>query len=214
MSESSAYDFETARGYSIIAFNKGLGDARWGDIEQVGNELKERIAALDRPVFMLDLSRMEFMGSSIVALIVRLWKTVQENQGGMVVVNSSNMTKEVLEIAGLNRIWTIVATREEAASLLSQPPFQKASGLSAFFLAILGWVAAAGAVGLLLMRQRQIEIMDGLDGERTQILAYCCAGVAAIVGLVAAFRDTRIWRVLGILLILVAGSLVALAAFT
>jgi anti-anti-sigma factor len=112
MADVPPYEYDTSKGYAVVVFNPALGDCRWGDIEQVGTEIKERLVALERPSFLLDLTRLEFMGSSVVALIVKLWKAAQEKEGDMVVVNSSSMIGEVLEIAGLTRVWKIVDSHE------------------------------------------------------------------------------------------------------
>lgn len=211
MSQIPAYDFDTTKGYAVVSFNPSLSDARWGDIEQVGVELKERLVAQERPVFLLDLTRMEFMGSSIVALIVKLWKTTQEREGDMVVVNNSTMIGEVLEIAGLTRVWKIVDSRDEAEQMLGVKSFTPASPMSRFFLAVLGWVSAAGALYFVVAPKKQLL---QIDPQTAQILAFTFGGIAAIAGIVAAIRDRQVWRLLGILLVLVAvGVSVAAAGF-
>jgi anti-anti-sigma factor len=209
MSHTTTYDYDTANGYVVVSFNPSLGDCRWGDIERVGAEIKERLIALDRPVFLVDLTRLEYMGSSMVALIVKLWKTTQEKNGDMVVVNSSTMIAEVLEIAGLTRIWKIVDSREAAERLLGVGSFGSASPMSRFFLAILGWVMAAGAAYFVVAPQKQLI---AIDPKTAQILVYTCGCIAVIAGLVAAIRDQRVWRLLGILLVIVATGVVVAAA--
>jgi len=203
MADVPAYEYEMAKGYAVVAFNPSLGDCRWGDIEKVGAEIKERLVALDRPSFLLDLTRLEFMGSSVVALIVKLWKAAQEKEGEMVVVNSSTMIGEVLEIAGLTRVWKIVNTHEEAEQILGVTTFTPASPMAIFFLAILGWVTAAGALFFVVAPRKQLL---ELDPQTAKMLAFTCGGVAIIAGLVATVRDRGVWRLLGILLVIVAAG--------
>jgi anti-anti-sigma factor len=175
MADVPPYEYDTSKGYAVVVFNPALGDCRWGDIEQVGTEIKERLVALERPSFLLDLTRLEFMGSSVVALIVKLWKAAQEKEGDMVVVNSSSMIGEVLEIAGLTRVWKIVDSHEEAEQLLGVKTFTPASPMSIFFLAVLGWVAAAGALFFVVAPKKQLL---ELDFQTAKILAFTCGGVA------------------------------------
>ena len=203
MADVPPYEYDSSKSYAVVAFNPSLGDCRWGDIEKAGNEIKERLGALSRPAFLLDLTRLEFMGSSVVALIVKLWKAVQEKNGQMVVVNDSSMIGEVLEIAGLTRVWTVVDSHEEAEELLGVKTFTAASSMAIFFLAVLGWVAAAGALFFVLAPKKQL--LD-IDPQTAQIIAYTCGGVAIIAGLVATFRDRGVWRLLGILLVIVAAG--------
>jgi len=206
---STTYEFGTAKGYAVVALTPSLNSCRWEEIERAGTELKERIVALDRPVFMLDLTQLDFMGSSAVALIVRLWKTTQEGKGNMVVVNTSSMIAEVLEIAGLTRIWNIVETRKEAEGILRGNSFSSASPMARFFLAILGWVTAAGALFFVTAGEKQL--LD-IDPQTARMLTFTCGGIAAIAGLVAAIRDRQIWRALGVLLVLVAAGVTIAAA--
>lgn len=203
MSDVSAYDYDTTKGHAVVAFNPPLSDCRWGEIEQIGTELKERLTALDRPVFVLDLTPLEFMGSSIVALIVKLWKTTQEKGGDMVIVNRNSMIGEVLEIAGLTRVWKIVETHDEAHQMLGGDAFSPASISARFFLAILGWVTAAGALFFVIAPRKQLL---QLDPQTAQILAFTCGGIAIIAGLVAIVRDRGVWRLLGVLLVIVAAG--------
>jgi anti-anti-sigma factor len=203
MAEAPPYEFDTSKSYALVAFNPSLGDCRWGDIELAGNEIKEKLAALDHPNFLMDLTRLEFMGSSVVALIVKLWKAVQEKDGKMVVVNTNLMIGEVLEIAGLTGIWEIVDSHEEAEHMLGVKKFSPASPMAAFFLAILGWVAAAGALLFVVAPRKQLL---QLDPQTAKTLALTCGGVAIIAGLVATFRDQRVWRLLGVLLVIIAAG--------
>lgn len=206
---SSAFDFDTSNHYALVVLGNSLGDAKWGDIEKAGNDLKAKIAELDRAVVLMDLSQLEFMGSSTVALIVKVWKEIGARKGGMVVVSSSEMTKEVLEISGLNKLWTIVETREEAQAILSKPPFGAPTKASTYLLALLGWIAAAGAVGFVVILKRKLETFDT---ETAQQLAFASGGLAALIGLFSTVREKQVWRLLGVLLLLVAVSMVGVAA--
>ena len=203
MADVPPYEYDTSRSYAVVTFNPSLGDCRWGDIEKSGNEIKERLVALDRPKFLLDLTRLEYMGSSVVALIVKLWKAVKEKDGQMVVVNTSSMISEVLDIAGLTRVWTIVDTDEEAEKLLGVKTFTAASPMAIFFLAVLGWVTAAGALFFVLAPKKQLL---EIDAQTAQMFAFTCGGVAVIAGLVATIRDRGVWRLLGILLVIIAAG--------
>jgi anti-anti-sigma factor len=203
MADVPPYEYDITKGYPVVAFNPALGDCRWGDIEKAGNEIRERLVALERPNFLLDLTRLEFMGSSVVALIVKLWKAAQEKEGDMVVVNSSSMIGEVLEIAGLTRVWKIVDSHEEAELLLGVKTFTPASAMSIYFLAILGWVAAAGALLFVVAPRKQLL---QLDPESAKMLAFTCGGVAISAGLVAIIRDRGVWRLLGVLLVIIAAG--------
>lgn len=206
---TSAFNFVENPGHAVLAFDESLSEAKWEEIEALGGTLKQKISAMARPVFIVDLSKLTFMGSSIVALIVKLWKASQERDGGMVVVNQHAVVKDVLDVSGLTKVWTIVRTRDEATAIISRPPFALPSNMPTFFLAILGWIAAAGSVGFVLAKTKQLT---ALTPETAQLLAFGCAGFAGLIGIVSALRNVpKLWKALGLSLVCVAGCLVAAA---
>jgi anti-anti-sigma factor len=206
---TSAFSFVENSGHSLITFESSLSDAKWEEIETVGAAIKEKLAEIARPIIIIDLNQLTFMGSSIVALIVRLWKTSKERDGNMIVVNEDPVVNDVLEVAGLAKVWTIVKSLDEANVMVRQPPYAIKSNRPTFLLAILGWVAAAGSVGFVLARMKQI---DAMTPENAQIFALVCAGIAGLVGIFSALRDTtKLWKSLGLILVCVSGCLVAAA---
>ena len=124
MAESdTSYRFEEAESYCTIVLLPELNKAPWGDIDNIGTSVVERMnarmdATRQKPGFIVDLSALNYMGSAMVALVVRLWKASKEKGAKMVVINSDPMVLEVLELAGLSQVWTIVGTREEALKAL------------------------------------------------------------------------------------------------
>lgn len=208
MSESAAYEFEEGRGFTVIAFNPSIADARWGDIEEVSKAFQDRLSGSDKPIFLVDLTRLQYMGSSVVALIVKLWKSAGEKDGGIVVINSSSVIHEVLDIAGLTRLWTIVDSREEAERVITQPPFRPPSMMATYLLATFGWVAGAGASGLIAAEQKS---MLKLDFTAVKAMALAFAAIAAVAGVAGSVREQKVWRLIGILLTLVGGILLATA---
>jgi anti-anti-sigma factor len=110
------YRFESLNGCLTITLLPELNDKQWADIERVGTEIVDRISAAPSPKVLVDLTPLSYMGSAMVALIVRLYKTVNSRGGKMVVVNQHELVFEVLKLAGLTKLWTIVPNRQEAYS--------------------------------------------------------------------------------------------------
>jgi len=206
MAGTDAYEFEEGSGFTVVFFNPAIADAQWGEIEKVGTEIKERLSQLQSPIFLVDLTRLQFMGSSVVALIVKLWKAINELEGGLVVINSSSVIYEVLDIAGLTRLWTIVETREEAERIITKPPFRPPSMVTTYLMSVFGWVVAAGASGLIAAQQKQMLAIDASVGKTVVLI---CGGLAAVTGITSTIREKGFWQVLGALLVFVAGTLVA-----
>lgn len=206
---STAYEFDASRHFASVALDNSLGESKWDAIEKAGNDLKAKIAELDRAIVLMDLSKLEFMGSSVVALIVKIWKDIEGRQGGMVVVSPNEMTMEVLEISGLTRLWPVVKSRDEAEDILSQPPYAAPTSTSTYLRMLLGWIAAAGAVGFVVVLKKELGMFDAQTAQQG---TYVCGGLATLIGLTVIAKEREGWRLLGVLLLLVAGGMIAVAA--
>jgi anti-anti-sigma factor len=151
----SYYRFESADGCLIITLLPVLNDKQWADIEKVGTEIVERLSAVQSPRLIVDLTLLSYMGSAMVALIVRLYKAVNGRNGQMVVVNQHELVFEVLKLAGLTKLWTIVNNRDEAYASLGvrrrAAAVKGAPGSGGSGLLIAGVLGTIGAiVGLAL----------------------------------------------------------------
>jgi stage II sporulation protein AA (anti-sigma F factor antagonist) len=146
------YRFESVNGCLTITLLPELNDKQWADIERVGTEIVDRISASPSPKVLVDLTSLSYMGSAMVALIVRLYKTVNSRGGKMVVVNTHELVFEVLKLAGLTKLWTIVGTRAEAFSSMGVKATATPSGTGGLQTGGMGLVAAGvvGTVGTLV----------------------------------------------------------------
>jgi anti-anti-sigma factor len=146
------YRFETVNGCLTITLLPELNDKQWADIERVGTEIVDRISAAPSPKVLVDLTELSYMGSAMVALIVRLYKTVNSRGGKMVVVNQHELVFEVLKLAGLTKLWTIVGTRAEAFASMGVKASPVSTGTSGLPTGGMGLVAAGvvGTVGTLV----------------------------------------------------------------
>ncbi len=117
-SSKTSYHFEKFDGVSVIALLSELNDVPWADIESIGLTILEQMDAQKKPLFLIDLGALTYMGSAMVALVVRIWKSVKTRNGKMAVINNDEMVREVLSIAGLDEVWTIVDTRAEGLKVM------------------------------------------------------------------------------------------------
>ena len=154
------YQFESGNGYSIIKFEPKLNDVQWAEIDQIGTDILSKLNGQAQPACLIDLTALNYMGSSMVALVVRLWKSVKEQKGRMAVVNQHEMVLEVLQLAGLDKIWTIVATREEGLKQLGKKSVMEAGGQSSDnctpFLICGGLCVLLAGAGVYLMSHPEI----------------------------------------------------------
>ncbi len=103
---------------SVLVLLPELNNVQWGDIDAIGTEVLNSMSTQKNPYIIVDLSPLNYMGSAMVALIVRVWKAAQAKDGKISVVCPHDGVREVLKLASLDKVWSIVNTREEARSAL------------------------------------------------------------------------------------------------
>jgi anti-anti-sigma factor len=202
-SVTQGYRLEMARSHAVLRLDPEMGSAAWGDIDRVGNELIASVNGQSSPAWLIDLSRLEYMGSALVALVVRVWKAVQNGGGKVVVVCGGGMPQEVLRLAGLDKVWTIVTTYEEGLRKLGvgmgggssgDGAVSNASDTATFpLLAVLSAICAvAAAISLGL-------VLSGRPVNRDLVVAGLLGGgvAAAVLGCVAVIKERGWGRPLG-----------------
>lgn len=201
-SAESYYRFEAADGCLIITLLPELNDKQWADIEKVGTDIVDRLSNAQSPRFIVDLSPLSYMGSAMVALIVRLYKAVNGRSGQMVVVNQHELVFEVLKLAGLTKLWTIVDSRDKAYAALGvkrrAAAVEGSSGNGGNAILVAGIVGTLGAiVGLALQFSKQ-----GLVSHKAALLIDVgFAALGMIVGTMILVNQKGARRNVGIALL-------------
>lgn len=94
-----------------------LDDESLGRLSEV---LLEAAGRSQRPALLLDFSKTQFVGSTFIGLLVRVWKRIRDRDGRMGICCVPPFCRETLMIARLyDTLWTPYATREEAISAMS-----------------------------------------------------------------------------------------------
>lgn len=118
MSNSEAFRIEDEPGrQTVLTLLPPLNDVDWASLEQLGNELLERIRQTGRPSVVVDLLALQYMGSAKIALLVRIFKAVRERSGTFVVVCRDPLVLQELQLTGLAKLWTIVPARASKRKL-------------------------------------------------------------------------------------------------
>ncbi|WP_175517767.1 STAS domain-containing protein [Planctomicrobium piriforme] len=104
--------------YVTVILRPSVVQSSWTDIEAFGSDVRSELERRTAPACVVDLSPLNYMGSAIVALIVRVWKVVQARDGRMVVVCPNAAVLEVIRLAGLDKIWTVTPRLEDAQKKL------------------------------------------------------------------------------------------------
>ena len=205
------YEFEQHADYCVLALKPAMNDVQWSEIEKVGDEVVKQIETLRAPKLIADLSELDYIGSSMVALVVRIWKIVKAKNARMVVVNRNPLVLEVFKISKLDEVWTITEFREDALYELGVSPEAKTERRESNLLAAVSLlITLVGAAGLGLY------LADpGLLAERTaQVLAYGCSGLGMLLGLLLLFKGEGGRRAIGIIVMIVGVAVFWGAVFT
>ncbi|MFN0199368.1 MAG: STAS domain-containing protein [Planctomycetaceae bacterium] len=200
----SPYRFESESGHAVVTLLPPLNDVPWADIERIGSDILGKFGAAKSPCFLVDLSSLTYMGSAMVALVVRLWKSAKERDGKMVVVNRDEMVLEVLTLAGLNKVWTIVEDRQRGLQALgsrgSLMVGDSGSGSGGWIPSLLGLIAVGAAGGGLYCLITKTQ----MGGQAAFGLLLGGAAFGLIFGMVAVLKGGGFPKVLGMLVMLAA----------
>jgi len=91
---------------------------------EVATELTEVQDQVDSPgteQVIIDLGEIPYFGSTVLEWMAQLWKRVKSKGGRLAVVRPSEIGREVLAAARLEKLWGIFETRDQAFSWLAKP---------------------------------------------------------------------------------------------
>lgn len=206
----STLHYETLSGRHLVVLNPMLADAPWTEVEAAGNHVLQLIREDSEPGVLIDLTELNYISSTMVALVVRIWKSVTAAGGRMVVVNTHPVVEEVLQIAGLLKVWEVANSREQGLKVLGEPRQvqieQRESRVVAVAAPLMAIVSLFCCVLYWLM-----PTVFGPFVWTTLILGN--ASVAAILGLLSIAKYEGGFRVLGGATVAVAVTSILLSQF-
>lgn len=195
------YHFESWQTHSQIRLLPGLNAVPWADIEKVGTEVISEVERKPATGYLIDLTALDYMGSAVVALIVRIWKAVKQQNGKVAVVCDNKLVLQVISLAGLDKVWTIVPTKEDGFKSLgikSATTHGGGAALVLWILALGGALTAAAGVGLHLTPNK-------IDPKIIPGLVYGGGGAAVLLGLCSTFLVRGVGRWIGLLSLILGG---------
>jgi anti-anti-sigma factor len=88
-------------------------------VEQASVLMLEPLRQQETPLIVVDLSRVDFFGSSFLSLLLRCWRMASAKGGQMVLSGVSERARELLHLTSLDMVWPIYADRREAIEVLA-----------------------------------------------------------------------------------------------
>ena len=189
-SSEAPYQIEKQDGFFVLTLYPLINDGQWANVAQVGTEILGRLEAFPDSAVIIDLSPLQYMGSAQIALLVRIWKSLKRLDGRMVVQVPGATVREILNIAGLHALWTIVPTRSEALAALSLP--EPAPAQHAPLFRQVPVLAATSLAGLVV--SAALACWTVPSNRVLLSLEWLAAAAALAIGLAAVFRHAQRWR--------------------
>uniref|UniRef100_A0A7C4QTF6 Anti-sigma factor antagonist n=1 Tax=Schlesneria paludicola TaxID=360056 RepID=A0A7C4QTF6_9PLAN len=208
MTKTPPYRLEQDRRRTTVTLLPEMNETPWSDIELIGTEVVQRLLAVPAPSLLVDLSLLNYMGSAQVALVVRLFKVVKERHGKMVVVARDPLVREVLTLAGLDKLWVITDDMNDALAELGWG--SPAAAATSRWLGILGSVCVAVSVaGLAAVLTKAAWLPLPVAAW----LQFGAAGVAFCLGLAGGLMGSGPNRTLGVSVVLSSLALLLASVF-
>lgn len=183
------YHITTVDKYLKVQLLPELNESAWNDLETLGDSLLLELKDQKNPSAIIDLTKLTYISSSLVAVVIQVWKLVDEAGGKTAVLNTNEMVEEVLNISGLKKVWCIVASEEEAITYLSQALKQERIERQRIFSMpiLLGIVAVLSAVACYILYMSEYVALD----PKVTLAATIAFSVAGVLLGATALRDRR-----------------------
>ena len=188
---SEPLPFEAHKRYNAIQCDPLLSKLSWADLEAAVSAAISNFELAAAPNLLLDLSRLTYINSGVVAGLVRLWKATQKRQGQFSVVSPREDVTSVLRTSGLARVWTITDTREEAAYALGVSQAARVEKRERTLLVAVSVpfsiIAALALIPMFLKRETVL-------GVNSQLAALLLGSAALTTGLIALIKEDGVRR--------------------
>jgi len=113
--------FVEQSGITIAYFPKEKQSISEVSVREITDSMLDAIKATS-PKFILDLSHVDFFGSSFIETMFRVWNRIQGTADGkFAICGLQPYCQEVLNITNLTSVWPTYPTREEAIEWMSSP---------------------------------------------------------------------------------------------
>jgi len=118
MSGNDSFKIERRGDLLIVVPSSEIESLDWQLMDEVAEIVLEPIKREEAPAVAVDLSGVSYFGSAFLSLLLACWKNVAERGGTMVLAGPSERARELLHITGLDTLWAIYSSRDEAIEAL------------------------------------------------------------------------------------------------
>lgn len=101
-------------GLTIAEVDSEYDSLAVAQLEELGSLLLEAARAADPPIMLLDLAETQYIGSSFLGVLMRVWKRLRDRQGRLALCHVNDVCADVLRASKLDTIWDVFADRATA----------------------------------------------------------------------------------------------------
>lgn len=115
MPSSVPFDVTSISGVTVAVFRPAFSQIDEAVVDLVSRKLIDLVETLSPPNLVLDMTHVDFFGSSFIEAMFRSWKRLQSRPNAkFALCGLKPYCREVLEVTHLDELWPIFATKEEA----------------------------------------------------------------------------------------------------
>jgi anti-anti-sigma factor len=203
---AKTFEFDRQPAYARLALAGELNAFHWDELQRSAQEILTELEKSRDRTLIIDLTKLDYLGSAQLTLLVRIWKVIKGRDGRMIVELKGPVVREVLKTAGLLNVWEVAESRDGAFRLLGlQADGRQKMSAALPLIGLAALVAAIAGIGVAIARPQAAHHTVLLAGE------LATSAIALGAGLWTAIRGSGARRGLGAGLV-VASALVAVAA--
>lgn len=117
MSDTDPFDVTLVSGITFAAFRPNYTQIDEAHVDLVNRALLDLVTSVEPPALVLDMTHVDFFGSSFIEAMFRAWKRLQTRPGAkFAICGLKPYCREVLEVTHLDKLWTICATCDEVVA--------------------------------------------------------------------------------------------------
>lgn len=192
MDPGKLFELDLKPDCAVLAVSSQLSSYQLEDMQDVLDNVLQSLDGAKCAAVVIDLSNIEFLGSAQLTTLVRIWKSIKDRSGRMVVQTASPVITEVLHTAGLDTLWQIADTRPAAYLCLGLQKDGRAP--MSFVWPTIGLAALVASAVALAISVRWSDIIAPRVTLTTQL---ACATIALTAGVWTVIRGSGLSRGLG-----------------
>lgn len=116
------YSFQVSvdRRVTVVQIDQAHPQLREVEVEHLTDALVNTVQNADPKWILIELSHVEFFGSSFIELLLRIASRVQAADGKFALAGLTSYCREVLEVTHLDQLWKIYPTADDAVAAMSK----------------------------------------------------------------------------------------------